>query len=727
VRSSSRPEIIGNDVSARDYFRHAASLPRDDGRMFIGALTQGLTTRRWQLNLAHRLNNPDGSFAGLVAASYDTSVLAEFYREVDVGPRGMIAVVGTADAALRVLVGPTGVEPETSLSGSPAFPAMRAAAEGRWTGPSPTDGVNRIHAFRRIPDRDLTVLVAVDQAEAMRPTGTWEQAVILFATGTTVLVLVMSGLLLHDERMGRRRALALARDRAELAGANMRAQAQAAQLKATLGGMSDGVMMVDAELRLLQWNAHFPAFTGVPEENLRVGLPMEDILRAQARAGEFGPVDVEMEVDRRMALLRAGESTGTIERTRPNGTTMELRRNPLPDGGFVTLYTDITLRRQSEDRLRQAQTMASIGRITSGVAHDFNNLLGTIVGNADMLCRDLANSPQQERRLSLILQASARGSALVRQLLAFSRRQALLPARVDLNAIIIGMIDLLRVTAGPAVALETQLDAGLWPIMADPIQLEHVLLNLVINARDAMPGGGQLSIATRQASLDKPVHPEDLPAGDYVVLEVSDSGIGMTEEVRRHAFEPFFTTKPTGKGSGLGLSQAYGVIRQTGGNIEINSTPGHGTVVTVLLPRGVTMPLPSEAPVPAQPAAANIEAAPPEDSRTILLVDDDSHLRETLAGMLRDVGYTAITAEGGNEALRLIESDVEIDLLLVDVGMPEISGIEVAHAVRLARPALPVVFITGNGEGVSGEPWVLSKPFHLRSLMQMLNHVLEED
>jgi signal transduction histidine kinase len=370
--------------------------------------------------------------------------------------------------------------------------------------------------------------------------------------------------------------------------------------------MSDGIMMVDADLRLLAWNDRFPDFTGVPREILRAGLTMEEILRSQAEGGEFGAVDVDAEVARRMAALRSGSNAGTVQRARPNGRMLELRRNPIAGGGFVTLYGDATTRYQAEERLRQAQKMAALGRLTAGIAHDFNNLLSSIMGNADLLERDIGADPVLARRLSIITQSAERGADLVQRLLAFARRQPLEPVAVDLNRIIRGMHELLQSTVGGAVRLETTLDGELWLALVDPVQIEHVVLNLAINARDAMAECGVLTIATANLAVAESRGAEDLPVGDYVGLAVTDTGSGMTEEVLRNAFEPFFTTKPEGQGSGLGLSQVYGLASQSGGGVRIDSVVGHGTTVTVFLPRAA-----QDSPM-AEPGSSHRSARSPE-------------------------------------------------------------------------------------------------------------------
>jgi signal transduction histidine kinase len=421
------------------------------------------------------------------------------------------------------------------------------------------------------------VLAGATRVAAMRDMSEWQKGAWI-AGGGVILLLVLAPVLFHLDELLRRRATL--REQAAGSLAN-----KTAQLEATLAGMSDGIMMVDANLCLLAWNDKFPDFTGVPRRLLRVGTAMEELLRAQAEAGEFGAVDVEAEVARRIGLLRSGGLTGTLQRSRPNGRMLELRRNPIAGGGFVTLYSDVTARHQAEERLRQAQKMAAVGRLTAGIAHDFNNLLSSITGNADLLERDIGEDPRQARRLGIILRSAERGADLVQRLLAFARKQPLDPVAVNLNGIVRGMQDLLQSTLGRAVKVETALDGRLWPALVDPVQIEHVILNLAINARDAMPQGGVLTIATANLVRSAPGRGDELPAGDYVSVAVTDTGTGMTEEVMRNAFEPFFTTKPVGQGSGLGLSQVYGMASQSGGGVRIDSALGQGTTVTVFLPR----------------------------------------------------------------------------------------------------------------------------------------------
>jgi signal transduction histidine kinase len=711
VQASSRPAIIGTDVGNRDYFRHEASLAADDDKMFVGELTQGQVTKLWQINLVRRLDNPDGTFAGVIAASYDTNSFARFYRNVGLGTHGLIAVVNAGDGNAWTMVDAGQAPAVIGIGNTAIFAAMRVSTDGSWTGASGPDDVDRIYAFATVPDIDLKVLVGVDRTEAMRVAADWEMNALLFTGGTTLLILLLALLLLRAQYATRHRHDALAREQAILG--------------ATLTGMSDGLMMVDGDFRLMAWNQHFPEFTGVPAKMLRVGLPMEEILRGQTVAGEFGPVDVEAEVARRLSRLRSGAAMGTIERTRPDGRRLEIRRNPVPGGGFVTLYTDVTARRQTEERLHQAQTMAAVGRLTAGVAHDFNNLLAAIIGNGEILRSQLGDHSAHGRRVAMILQTAGRGADLVRQLLAFSRNQELAPVLVDLNQVVRGMGDLMRATLGRAIRVETRLDGKLWPALIDPIQIEHVILNLAINARDAMAEGGTLTIATSNTTLGRDGATIDLPAGDYVVVAVIDTGTGMSEVVLRNAFEPFFTTKPPGLGSGLGLSQVYGVASQSGGGVRIESTVGKGTTVRVLFPRAAEESDVGGGAAPVRTIGAGPRRGAVALNRTILVVDDEAACRATISAMLAANGFSVALAESGEAALRLMDRGLDFHLLLVDFAMPAMNGAALAQEVRARRPSIPVVLLTrGDGEWIGDERWVVTKPFPSQTLTDTLRAAL---
>jgi PAS domain S-box-containing protein len=378
-----------------------------------------------------------------------------------------------------------------------------------------------------------------------------------------------------------------------------------------------------------------------------------------------------------------------------------------------------------ETTLRQMQRLEAVGQLTAGVAHDFNNLLSVVLGNVALLHREMSGmEPRLIRRLDQVNKAAERGAKLTAQLLAFSRRQRLEPKPVDLNDTVLGMRDLLQSTMGGSVRLRTGLASTLWFALVDPTQIELIILNLAINARDAMQGGGDLIVATSNTTLStSPSRPEEPPRGEYVMLTVSDTGSGMSDEVRQRAFEPFFTTKEIGKGSGLGLAQVFGFVKQSGGGIRVETEVGKGTSIHVFLPRAqpLTERTPEALDVPANRTLA-------VQGTLILLVDDDSAVREITAKMLRDLGYDVVEAGSGGAALDLLAREPRISLSVLDYAMPGMSGAEVAHEVLKRRPGLPIVFITGYVDLTAlkevGEDRIVQKPFREADLADKIGRSL---
>jgi PAS domain-containing protein len=311
IRQSSVAEAINQNVSSSDYFRALLEAGSNSDRMFMGPASIGPIMRQWHMNVARALHHPDGSFAGAIDADYRISAITDIFSQTDLGTNAFVALLGISDGRLRAAVGPSTIDPDVSISETPMFQAIQHSDSGVWTGPSPTDAVMRIHAFRRIGDRDLMVIAAMTEDEALRPATIWREQADIFASCITALLLGLALLLVHGTRVARRRETAMADDRAVLAAANAQlevaralAAAKAEHLEATLAGMSDGVSMFDAHMCLVEWNARFPDIAGVPAEILQVGLPMEEILRAQVASGQFGRIDdPEPEVARRMSRL----------------------------------------------------------------------------------------------------------------------------------------------------------------------------------------------------------------------------------------------------------------------------------------------------------------------------------------------------------------------------------------------------------------------------------------
>jgi PAS domain S-box-containing protein len=436
--------------------------------------------------------------------------------------------------------------------------------------------------------------------------------------------------------------------------------------------------------------------------------------------------------------LAAGETTVRFESRfrHKDGTYRWLSWTGVADRGRIYgVARDITADKAAAERLkaaeealRQSHKMEAVGQLTGGIAHDFNNLLTGIVGSLDLLQTrlDQGRTENVARYINAAMTSANRAAALTHRLLAFARRQPLIPKAVDANALIVSLEDLLRRTIGETIDLEIVASAGLWPTLCDPNQLESALLNLAINARDAMPDGGKLTIRTINAQIDG--IDADTPAlvpGDYVRIDVTDTGTGMSPEVAARAFDPFFTTKPIGQGTGLGLSMIYGFARQSNGHVLIDSKPGAGTSVRLYLPRHHG----DAAMERTAPAAAGDVAATGE---TVLVVEDEPVVRGVIVEMLQDQGFRTLQAVDGPSGLRILRLEQRIDLLVTDVGLPGMNGRQLADQARETRPDLKILFITGYAENVAIAKGFLqpgmemiTKPFDLDKLSQRVREMVQ--
>jgi len=402
--------------------------------------------------------------------------------------------------------------------------------------------------------------------------------------------------------------------------------------------------------------------------------------------------------------------------------------DPLGGSGpqLLAVVEDISRLREAEEALRQAQRMEAIGQLSGGLAHDFNNLLGVIIGNIECLLEMLTDEPERAELAQEVLQSALNGAELTRRLLAFGRGQSLSPLRINLNAEAERHIKLLRRTLGTGVRVETVFGNDLWPVRADPSQIGDALLNLAINARDAMPHGGVLTIDTYNDRVRAmgAAHGAGVSPGEYAVLAVSDTGVGMSPEVRARAIEPFFTTKPPGSGSGLGLSMIYGFVHQSGGHLTIASTVGIGTTVSIFLPR-----------VAGEPDAAVACRAPfpglPTGHETILVVDDSAEMRQVAERHLRSLGYSVLSAANGPAALALLRAGTTVDLLFTDVTMPGgLTGFQLAEAASAMRPRLKVLFTTGYAgmhDRAGASDWqerLIRKPYRRPELAEKIRAAL---
>jgi signal transduction histidine kinase/CheY-like chemotaxis protein len=384
--------------------------------------------------------------------------------------------------------------------------------------------------------------------------------------------------------------------------------------------------------------------------------------------------------------------------------------------GLIPQAVETTERLKAEEALRHAQKMEAVGQLTSGIAHDFNNLLNGIAGWLGVLEMRMKDGRTEDlaRYVTAAQGAAKRAVAVTQRLLSFSRRQSLHPKATNVAELVEGLAELLRQTAGPRITLDVAHGEDLWPAVVDPNQLENVLLNLCINARDAMPQGGRMSIHAANCAVDaRAARLLDVTPGEYLSLAVTDTGVGMTADVVQRAFNPFFTTKASGKGTGLGLAMVYGFARQSGGSVEIESAPGEGTTIRLWLPRAEgTVAVPS---VPRRKTAAR----PAREGETVLVVDDEPSIRMVISEVLRDLGYVTLEANEAAGAMAVLESKTRVDLLIADVGIPgATNGWQLAVAARALRPEIKVLFITAYpedseiGRTIAGTGTeVLRKPF----------------
>jgi signal transduction histidine kinase len=539
----------------------------------------------------------------------------------------------------------------------------------------------------------------------------WVRRLAVIATVIAILALIWAARLLNQAYARSYRAEGEQRDLAQ-------------RLRTSLDSLSQGVGVFGPNHNLRHWNECFQILLDLPPAMVRAATPYAAF--AEYLIGN-GKVLLETEDQIEHSQQTKGEPI-VYERGMANGRQLEIRRTPMPDNGFVLTISDMTKRAEAEAVLREAQKMQAIGQLTGGIAHDFNNLLTVILGNLELARIKLDPASPVVANIERSLWAAQRGGTLTSQLLAFARKQPLAPAPIDMSAHLPELVPLLNRTLGEHIDVRFVDSAGLWPAMADPAQLESAVLNLALNARDAMDGGGRLTIELANTVLDSQyarAHAE-VTAGDYVMVAVSDTGRGMTPEIAARVFEPFFTTKTEGRGTGLGLAMVFGFVKQSGGHVKIYSEVGEGTSVKLYLPRAVGV-------TSADLQRSGTPADLPHGSATILVVEDEAGVREIAVAILRSLGYRVLEAQDGNEGLLLFGAHAaEIDMLLTDVVLPgNVRGRELAERITAIRPAVRVLFMSGYTENaivhhgrLDAGVLLLPKPYVSSDLARMIRIAL---
>jgi signal transduction histidine kinase/CheY-like chemotaxis protein/HPt (histidine-containing phosphotransfer) domain-containing protein len=722
------PATEPRDFTDRDHFvAHAAA---DTRRLFIGRPIVGHSSGRPTVTLSRRISFADGSFAGVLSIGIDPMQLTRFREEVDLGQDGAVLLVGL-DGVVRARAGLAPAPMGQDLGATPLFAAVRTAIRGSWTGEAGDDGVARVWAFKHIAGLPLVVLVGIGQDEAQAALVARERTVLLLTTLISVALMSLLGALVLEINRRQRREEELRRERIGLEAAN-RELAQAKYgaddktnlLEATLVNMTDGISVFDRDLRLVTWNQRFIDLVGVDAGVLKTGVPYEAILRVQAISGEFGQVDTDEEVRRRMDRVREGKFVH-LERTRADGRTVEMRRRYLPDGGFATLYSDITDRKRAETEMRRSRELAEAASAAKSafvavVSHEIRTPMNAVLGTLGLL----AETPLDTDQRTYV--DTARGAAdallgIINDILDLSKIEAgkleLEPGDFALQPLVSGVIDLFRASAKErGIALSWGVAQDLPPLLrSDPGRLRQVLLNLLSNAVKFSQHGDVVLTVTRDMSSGQPM----------IRFAVADSGPGIPISSREKLFQPFSQLQAPDRrntgGTGLGLAICRRLVELFGGRIGVSDRPAGGSVFWFTIPLQ-----PAATPERAMEVAAAPQA--PERAR-VLLVEDSPANQLVAATWLRRAGHRVDIAGNGIEAVAAM-GERPYDLVFMDVFMPEMDGIEATRRIRaLATPAAhtPIIALTANvmagdrerfvAAGMNG---VLPKPVTGRMLLDAL-------
>jgi PAS domain S-box-containing protein len=715
------------DLTDRDYFIAHRDMPKLG--LFVAAPVRNRTTGEWTTFLTRRLSGPNGEFLGVILAVVRIQYFVDFYQAVLPGNAATISLF-RRDGVLLARYPDFETFGGRSFGQQPLFTRMLRHADAGviHTPASAFDGIARIMTPRVVPGFPLIINVTNTRDAVLAG---WRLRTIYTAilTGAAVCLVMLSGMLLSRQVDGRVRMTRLQaeqeqanRTAAQIRDLNATLDSNLQQLRAITDNLPMVISYVDADRRIRFVNRTGERWFGRPASEI-LGRTPSELLGRRARLGTSkllaelsqGPVRYERNVRHTDGSLRIIDVLNVPDRA--------------PDGkvrGYYSLRADITDRKATEEQLRQSQKLEAVGKLTGGVSHDFNNLLQIILGNAELLSEELADNPRLRALAEMSRSAAERGAELTHRLLAFGRRQTLEPKAVNASDLIAGMEGLLKRTLREDIDIVFVRGDGLWPALVDSSQLENALLNLCINARDAILGSGRVTIETANVEFDQAYCSQytDVTPGPYVMIAVSDTGIGIPPENLDRVFEPFFTSKEVGKGTGLGLSMVYGFVRQSQGHVQIHSELGRGTTVRLYLPKAQEMVEPV---VETSAARSDLHG-----SETILVVEDDDMVRAHVEGQLAGLGYRVVSASNGLEALKIMRSRADIDLLFTDVIMPGgMNGRELVEAARKLWPRLAILYTSGYMDSViphqdrlDMEIPVLSKPYRSVDLAQKLRVVL---
>ena len=719
ILDSSGPIVA--DVSAvdREYFRVARDRKGDS--IYVSESLKGRVSGKPVVHVVRRITLADGSFGGAVFAAIEVKQIVDLFKVVGLEPNHTLMMLG-ADRIPRASSRPDPASLFDSFDKAGLWQAVEKSEHGVLPVHDSAAGVTYFHAFHRLAGYPLVAVSSIESAEITDGLGQYNKRPYRMAMLATLVILI---LVFSFRRLVQARNR-LKEDMAARLMAENEAQEKSALLQTVFDNMAQGLLAFSPEERLVAFNEKCIEIIGLPKNFLKLGMNRNDVIRFRAERGDLGPGDAKELVRARRESTARGQPQ-LSERITPDGKPHILMRNMTPDGGIVLTTTDISERLEVEQQLRQAQKMEAVGQLTGGVAHDFNNLLAVTLGNVELAEDMVRKGGDIQGFLSAIKRAAERGAALTNQLLAFSRKQTLHPKIIDLGELVGGISGLLHTALGETIEVNIRCDAGTWSCEVDPALLESAVLNLALNARDAMPDGGKLTIQTGNFTLhdDHVGAQAELQPGEYVMLVVTDTGTGMPKDVIGHVFEPFFTTKEVGRGSGLGLSMVYGFVKQSGGHVTIYSEDGEGTAIKIYLPRSDK--------VGQQPGPTDHEEVPKGRGENVLVVEDDSDLRILAENIVVELGYRVIAVPTAREAAEAMERHA-VDIILSDVVLPGgTSGPQFIAQARALHPELKVVFMSGYPADAMGgdkspgiEDVLIQKPFRMRDVAQALHEALKQ-
>jgi signal transduction histidine kinase len=733
-------------VAARPYFARVLKT----GAFTVGEYSFGLSNGRRVIQFALPFYGDDGRMDGVIVAALSLDWLADDIAHKGIPAGAVVAVTDRNGTYLARY--PDNDEYIGKQRHNEEYLKKKGGGVADLTG---SDGVERIVGYAPLDaDSGLFVGFGLDKARAFVAIERGTRRGIVVITLSTLLVLLLTSLgarrfidrplsqlvdVANEWRRGeysRRVRLsdkseiarvgdafntmadALERRERELAATKEKAEEAAARITTIFESTTDSVIIIDPDWRVSFLNGR--ARAQVEDGRDIIGMKLWDAF----------PDAADTEIIDHFRQAMSDRRPLSFEAFCPRQNTWYAFNAFPSDRGLAVYFRDVTeqkhaveARRFMEEQLHQSQKMEAVGQLTGGVAHDFNNLLTVVTGNLELIEKSAADSRKVQRFAAAAQHAADRGAKLTAQLLAFSRRQTLNPKLVSANQLLSGFQEIIRRAVGTGCEFKVLSEESLWPCYVDPSLLESALLNLALNARDAMGDGGTLTIETRNVVLGEG-KVAGCPAGSYVSLSVTDTGCGMSPELRDRIFEPFFTTKEIGKGTGLGLSMVYGFVHQSGGHIAVKSAPGAGTTFTLYLPKAAQAPEAEEHAIPTQ--------ALPTGSERILLVEDDDDILELTSVVLTQLGYHVVCAHDGEKAKRMLASGQEFDLLFSDIVMsPGIDGVELAREARRLNTGIKILLTSGNAEDVLarhkavGEFPIVRKPFHRADLAQRLRSILE--